>query len=187
MAPHEHLQHPPDLRVVGAHRDVVSQDLPRVEVDHGRQVELPELGYELGDVGPHLLVRPGRGEVAVEDVRGRLADLAPVRMVGPPLGKGRKAGLPHDPLHALDVDPEAAPPQLGRYPRGPVFAQVRPEYGLDLAGQGRVLPLPVARVGQGVKIRRLAESGDPEKHRKAMLPPELRDGPHFRLGRPLPF
>lgn len=86
----------------------VGDDLVVVEVNHGREVELGAAHLEFGDVGHQLGHRVLRLEVAGQQVRGGLADLAHVGAVLPAsAGPAQQPLLTHDLEHRLVGDANA--------------------------------------------------------------------------------
>lgn len=86
----------------------VGDDLVVVKVHHGRKVELRAAHLEFGDIGHQLGHRALRLEVAGQQVRGRLADLAHVESVLPAsAGPAQQPLLAHDLEHRLVGDTDA--------------------------------------------------------------------------------
>ena len=86
----------------------VGDDLVVVEVNHGRKVELSAAHLEFGDVGHQLGHRVLRLEVAGQQVREGLADLAHVGAVFPAsAGPAQQPLLAHDLEHRLVGDANA--------------------------------------------------------------------------------
>jgi len=91
-----------------------ADDLARVQIEDGGEVEPALVGADVGDVGHPLLVRRGRGEIAVDDVVG---DRRVVVGIGGDEAHARRLGmeacLPHQPSHPLAADPDALVTQGG--------------------------------------------------------------------------
>lgn len=104
-----------------AHRP--ADHAPGVAVDDSGQVQLAFAGRELGQVGDPTLIRPGRREVATEQIRRRRA----VTAGGPPrpLAGTTDAADPvlaHQPGHALVIGRDTATRELAQHPHAPIGA-----------------------------------------------------------------
>src|SRR5829696_6698170 len=164
-----HLERVDDERRahVGGHRP--ADDLARVSVLHGGEMQPPFAGPQVGDVRDPQHVRSVGSEVALDEVRGGLdaghADRRP-----PPLTRldPRDTGGFHQAGDALAPDPDPVlEAQLGMDPGRAVNTSARVVDLLDLLGQpsigqgaiGRWPALPIVEAG-AVDAEHAAHHGD---------------------------
>ena len=100
----EHVQRLSEVRML---RDAVADHHAVAEVDDGRQIDFAERELELRDVRSHLEAHLRGLEVAVQQIRADLADVAPVRVVFSASEGRLVADVPENPPDLVPAHPDA--------------------------------------------------------------------------------
>jgi hypothetical protein len=171
---------------VGDRLDRPAHDPAAKEIEHRREMQHPLIGRDLLHVRAPRLVRRGRAEVTLKQIRPRPHPVdAEHTIPGPPPPRrdvsARDAIHPHQPLHALVIDLVALATQLSRHPPLPIRAATRRMNTTDLPAQRRVRDRPQARRAPrpGV-IARPRHPQHPAHHRDVEIGLLRRDKPKNR-------
>ena len=127
------LHHPSRLREIRMSRYVVSDDLPVVEIHHGREIDLSNASeVELCYIGYEHLVGNLYVEMTLQKVLGHIPDRSQVGTVLSYLLRplSLQTQLPHDLLNDLVVDTGAFRAQRGGYASHSVSSLGLGEFGL---------------------------------------------------------
>ena len=164
--------------------ELPADDLAAVAVEDEGEVDEAVPGADVGQVGDPFLVRPGRGEVTLQEVAGPLGG-GLVRDRCPLLRAAQLADQPvfaHHPRDLVAPDVDVAAAELLPRLAGPVHAPAAAACGLDLDQElavgelaSRRLPGPARVVRAHRHAQRVTDRLDPEG-----VPPLLHRAGHRR-------
>ena len=187
-----HPQRVGDERRVGDRPHRPAHDPAREAVQHAGEVQHTLASRDLFHVRAPQLVRSGRLEVALDEIRPDLHPVDAECAVGVAAALGRHVGAldalhPHQPLDPLVVDLMALTAQLGVHATGPVGPVTLRVHTTDLLDQRRVGERPLRRRAPRPRVvARARHAQHPAHHRDVEVALLRVDEPehHYRISLP---